>query len=206
MFAQLLVLLQSMQQRWHANGSPGTYVWDIPDWYQTYTYSINGTTANFMQWVLQNVDIPNVLDFQSDGADMISRAQPTMAYAKQLGIPISAAIETTDVGDDQISFYGQSMQQLQETLIQVNSQWTSEYPTFRGFLLHDLVGLQGMSTNGSSFQSQMLPVNVYVYGLFFLFIYFKHYHYVGGSTGWPGQTTPPSASRCGLSSSRFHSK
>lgn len=112
---------------------------DLPFWANT-IQSANATFPTMDAWMLGIVDSATFMTYRSDPALLLDIAAPALeagdaAADKQVWL----AVETTDVGDAALSYYGRSKSELAEDLVTIQ-EGAETHASFAGIAVHDSVG------------------------------------------------------------------
>jgi hypothetical protein len=110
---------------------------DLPFWANTIQSA--SSTAKMDRWTLGLVDSATFMTYRSDAAQLLDIAGAALAAGDAEGKPVWLAVETTDVGDERLSYFGKSASKLAADLetVQIGAQG---HASFAGIAVHDSVG------------------------------------------------------------------
>jgi len=114
---------------------------DLPFWANEIQSA--SSTAKMDRWTLALVDSATFMTYRSDAAQLLDIASAALAAGEAEGKPVWLAVETTDIGDSRLSYFGKPASKLAADLITVQTG-AQRHASFAGIAVHDSVGWPAM--------------------------------------------------------------
>ncbi|EMR66832.1 putative copper amine oxidase n-terminal domain protein [Eutypa lata UCREL1] len=117
---------------------------DLPFWANTIIPSSSSSSdssdsTTMDVWTLGVVDSATFMTYRSAPAQLLDVAAPALGAGDATGKPVWLAVETTDVGDAALSYFGRTAGALAADLVTVQ-EGARAHASFAGIAVHDSVG------------------------------------------------------------------
>jgi len=110
---------------------------DLPFWANEIQSA--SSTAKMDRWTLGLVDSATFMTYRSDAAQVLDIASAALAAGQAEGKPVWLAVETTDIGDSRLSYFGKPASKLAADLVTVQAG-AQGHASFAGIAVHDSIG------------------------------------------------------------------
>uniref|UniRef100_A0A8H7K4P8 Uncharacterized protein n=1 Tax=Bionectria ochroleuca TaxID=29856 RepID=A0A8H7K4P8_BIOOC len=110
---------------------------DLPFWANTLDSTITGQTVDI--WMLNLLDYATFMTYRNTVPALLDIATPVLAAGNEVGKPVWLAVETIQLPEDNLSYYGQPVSKLQSDLNEIATAVQGQ-SSFAGIAVHDYDG------------------------------------------------------------------